>query len=395
MRILHFCQSFSPISETFIYDLIIELERRGTDSHVVTSVLQNCETRPYQKVHIIKRPSRWDPRFIGYRALARLGFGHREEASWPMIRYGLERVVTGIKPDVIHAQFGPAGVIASPVADQHNIPFIVSFHGYDVSRLARSEFWRKKYNELWHYRGVFTGVSHFICNRLKQLGAPERSIYRMSNGVRLNEFQYNCPTDCFDGSLVECLFVGRLVEKKAPLTLVQSFQNALKLLPSSLRMVLHMVGDGPLMPKLREYVQESGLQEVVQLYGALSHSRVRDLMRRVHIYVQHSITAEDGDQEGQPVSIIEAAACGLPIVSTRHSGIPEIVLDGQTGFLVEENNVGSMGERIAFLAMRPKLWKDMGHSGRDHVEKNMNLEKQVELWLDLYRETMSFSRPNE
>jgi glycosyltransferase involved in cell wall biosynthesis len=101
--------------------------------------------------------------------------------------------------------------------------------------------------------------------------------------------------------------------------------------------------------------------------------------------VQHSVTAKDGDEEGLPVAIIEAAASGLPIVATNHSGIPEIVIDGVNGFLVEEHDFESMGKKIADLAEQPELWVQMGLRGRAHVEGNMNMRKQAISWIDLFK----------
>jgi len=272
---------------------------------------------------------------------------------------------------------------------------VVTFHGYDATRLARSEYWQRKYREMWPHTAAVAGVSEHICTKLRQLGAPASKLHKMSNGVNPSKFQYSNPADRFDGKNVECLFVGRLVEKKAPLVLVRAFQAAAKLVAPTLHLALHVVGDGPLMPQLREYVTAQGMADLVHIHGALDHEDVRSLFARVHLYVQHSVTAEDGDQEGQPVSLIEASACGLPIVSTRHSGIADVVVGGMTGLLVEENDFESMGRKIAYLAAQPEKWGEMGLRGRKHVEQSMNLNLQAGLWKNLYRRISPKVRASE
>ena len=94
--------------------------------------------------------------------------------------------------------------------------------------------------------------------------------------------------------------------------------------------------------------------------------------------MQHSVTDANGDQEGQPVSLVEAAATGLPIVSTRHSGIPDVVLDGRSGFVVDEHDVAAMGDRIARLALDLALRVEMGAAGQEHITREFSLERETE-----------------
>lgn len=389
MRILHYCESFSPLSETFVYDLITELERQGIDNHVATLRRVNAENKPFPKVHLIRAQHRFHPERLFHRVLVEAGIGHRDESTWPGIRRSLGRIVRAVRPDVIHAQFGPSGVLIAPVADRFKVPLVVTFHGFDATRLAKSEYWQRKYHELWPTTAAVVGVSEHICERVRQLGAPVGNVLRIGNGVNLSEFRYANPADRFDGVNVRCLFVGRLVEKKGPLLLARAFQIAAKQVPQQLRLSLDIVGDGPLAPKLRQFIDAEGLSRVIHMHGALDHNAVKALFGRAHLYVQHSVTAEDGDEEGQPVALIEASACGLPVVSTSHDGIPDVVIHGVTGFLVAENDFESMGRKIADLASHPDLWRELGRNGRAHAEKNMNLRAQADCWSNLYMSVSS------
>jgi colanic acid/amylovoran biosynthesis glycosyltransferase len=385
MRVLHFATHFSPLSQTFIYDYVTELEQQGVDCYVVTLNRTNVEQRPFHKVSVVPAPGRWNPVRVWYRGLAELGIGTSTESSWRLLRPRLERLVQEIRPDVVHAHFGPAGVLIAPVVKRIGIPLLVSFLGYDVSVLGRGKLWRRLYErDLIESRAAVTGVSNHICDRLGELGFPRDTVHLLHNGVRVDRFEYSNPAERWDGRMVKCLHVGRLVEKKNPVLLVQAFRHALDMARSDLDLRLDVIGEGPLEDALKSEISRLGLRERVTLLGSLPHHLVAKAMQEAHIYTQHSVTARNGDQEGQPTSLIEASSCGLPVVTTRHDGIPDVVLDGETGFLVEERDVRGMGERIAWLAAHPESWMEMGSRARKHVETHMNLGLQVRKATALY-----------
>ena len=160
------------------------------------------------------------------------------------------------------------------------------------------------------------------------------------------------------------LAVGRFVAKKGPLLTIRAFAAALEQLPpgeaAGVRLV--MVGDGPLLPAARQLVHALGLQAQVQFPGLCSPAEVADRMRACRAFLQHSLVAPDGDSEGSPVSVMEAQLSGLPVVSTHHAGIPEVVLEGETGLLVDEGDVAGMAAAIARLATDPALAERLGRA---------------------------------
>jgi glycosyltransferase involved in cell wall biosynthesis len=252
--------------------------------------------------------------------------------------------------------------------------------------LARRSVWRGIYKrDLIDSGAAVTGLSNHICNRLRELGFPRAAIHLLPNGVRVDQFHYSNPARRWDGRTVRCLHVGRLVEKKNPVLLVQAFHHAIDVAGPGVDLRLDVIGEGPLEDALRSEILRLGLGDKVTLRGALPHHLVAKAMQEAHMYTQHSVTASSGDQEGQPTSLIEASSCGLPVVTTRHNGIPDVVLDGETGYLVEERDVRGMGERIAWLATHPELWQEVGARGRKHVESHMNLRIQVQKAAALYQ----------
>jgi colanic acid/amylovoran biosynthesis glycosyltransferase len=182
--------------------------------------------------------------------------------------------------------------------------------------------------------------------------------------------------------------VGRFVAKKGPLETIQAFHRMRGDLPEPLasRTKLVMVGDGPLLNAARELVRRLGLEPAVSLAGRASQVEVAGLLRQARAFVQHSRVAPDGDSEGSPVAVMEAQLSGLPVVSTRHGGIPEVVLEGETGLLVEEGDVVGMAAAMARLATSPDLAARMGCHGRARVAAKFTTGHHLEQVARLLRE---------
>jgi colanic acid/amylovoran biosynthesis glycosyltransferase len=387
MRVVHFAESFSPVSETFIYDYVDEMKRQGVDCHVLTLKRVDEEDRPFSSVEIVQLPQKWSFERLSRKVMSYFaGEASDEPRAWPMYRRQIKKHLVRLKPDAVHAQFGPAGVLIAPVTRALGIPLVVSFHGYDIGKLPHDPFWREQYKGLFETADLLTGVSNYLCEKLALRGADQTKIALLQNGVRLSQFEYSDPVSRFDGRRVRCIHVGRLVEKKAPILLVEAFHRALQDLPEGRELELIIVGDGPLRGEVHRRIEELNLSAHVEVLGAVPHRRIAELMRDSHIYTQHCITASDGDQEGQGVSFTEASAMGLPIVATRHNGIPDVVLHGKTGYLVEEGDVEGMASRILEFVQNPFLWTQFGAAGRRHVEANFSLTTQVAKAVELIRD---------
>jgi colanic acid/amylovoran biosynthesis glycosyltransferase len=394
MRTLHFCRHFSQLSETFIYGIVTELEHQVGDQHVATLDRQNVVSRPFPRVHVVDPPGRWHPKRIWHRTRAGLGPNPASTSLWPLYRERLRRVIDEVEPQLIHAHFGPEAVVIAPVANQFGIPLVTSFYGYDASRLLRDEMWRDEYQDLWRRSAAIVGISNHICDQVRGIGAPGEKIHMVHLGVDVQAIPYSNPADRYTEGPVRCLHVGRLVEKKSPLHLAEAFRKAVDRAPEGCVLELTIAGDGPLQEPLRDYVRDSGLTDHVRMLGAVDHATVLELLARSHIYTQHCVTARDGDQEGQGVSFVEAAASGLPVVATRHNGIVDVVRHGRTGFLVDERDTNGMADRIVELATTPHTWRDMGREGRIHVEESFDLTRQVGKLRTVYEQVHATASPN-
>lgn len=263
-----------------------------------------------------------------------------------------------------------------PVARQYGIRFFAHAHGYDVSKSLRDPAIRVNYLRLAQADGIIT-MSRYSQDRLVEIGLPANKIHVVPYGINVPDAPL---TRASLSAHVRCLAVGRMVAKKAPLSTLEAFRLAAQEIPG---LRLDYVGDGPLFEEAAEFVRGHGLEQRVTLHGVQPNATVLRLMKENDIFLQHSVTDPvTGDQEGLPVAILESMAHGLPVVSTRHAGIPESVVEGETGLLSDEGDVPSMAANILLLGRDPELRERMGRDGwqrvRDHFswgqERNALLE---------------------
>jgi glycosyltransferase involved in cell wall biosynthesis len=170
------------------------------------------------------------------------------------------------------------------------------------------------------------------------------------------------------------LAVGRFVDKKCPDLTIAAFAAAARRHPEAR---LRMIGDGPLLEPCRALAKRLGVEAQVSFLGPQPPDVVRQQMQHARAFVQHSAEAPTGDSEGLPVSILEASASGLPIISTRHAGIPEVVLENETGVLVDERDIVEMTAAMVRLIEDPALAGRMGEKGRARVAAEFAIERTI------------------
>lgn len=372
MHIAIYAPIFVRPTETFIYNATQTLVKAGITVSVLAACRQTEDQCPFEPVRIVPEPGRWHPKRLARRVLQPLLGAPPGGIQTDLHRRALTRELAEIGPDILLANYGPSGVLLAPIAEKLQIPLVVSFHGVDASSLPHDPLWRRQYREMFAVASAATGPSHYVRNKLVTLGCPDERAHVLHYGIKTDEIRFTPPTGRYDGREIRYLFVGRLTEKKDPISLLQSFAKANRRL-SPLKSALTMAGDGPLRADVEAEISRLQLQESVRLLGRVTHEEVIKLYETAHIYVQHSVTAPNGDEEGLPVSITEALAAGLPVISTRHSGIPEAVIDGQTGLLVDEKDVDGMADAMVSLAGDPGRWRQFADSGRKLLEDEFSV----------------------
>jgi glycosyltransferase involved in cell wall biosynthesis len=233
----------------------------------------------------------------------------------------------------------------------------------------------ESYPAMFRQAAAIIAVSRAMQRKLVSLGAPPEKVHYNPCGVDCTEFGEATPASAPPVFLA----VGRFVAKKAPQLTLSAFAEVHR---ACAKARLRMLGDGPLLEECRSLAQEElGLSDAVTFLGAQPHAVVQEEMRRARCFVQHSVEAANGDCEGTPVGILEAGASGLPVVSTRHAGIPDVVIENQTGLLVDERDVSGMAEQMLRLALEPELAGQLGRAARLHVESHFSKERSDgQLW---------------
>ncbi len=243
------------------------------------------------------------------------------------------------------------------------------FHGADVSRYVENNG-RDVYNELFEQGELFLPVSDFWKSRLTDLGCAPEKISVLHVGIDLDAFPYSKPQT---NDVFSMLSVSRLVEKKGIRYAIDALAQLKQEHPEQ-KLKYTVIGDGPLSAELQQQAADAGLGDVVEFLGPQPNSRVQEELKRTNLLLAPSVVAADGDMEGIPVALMEAMATGIPVVSTWHSGIPELVIHEQTGLLAEERNAADLAAQIARLIKDPDYSAQLSEAGRRHVELEHNNE---------------------
>lgn len=276
--------------------------------------------------------------------------------------------------DAVLVEFGNVAVEAMGACALLGLPLIVHFHGFDVHSQGVLRRSGDRYPALFEQAATLIAVSEPMCDALEALGAPRSKIRHLPNGVDAARFSGAAP-DLADPVF---LAVGRFVEKKAPQLTIAAFASLHRRRPEAR---LRMIGSGDLRNACQDLAEGLGIGHAVTFLGSQPHDVVVTEMKSVRAFVQHSVVSVDGDSEGMPVAILEAGAAGLPVVSTRHAGIPEVVVDGETGFLVEERDVEGMARRMEQLVDDPELAAGLGRAGRRRVAERFTIDATIAgLW---------------
>ena len=288
--------------------------------------------------------------------------------------------------DIVHAQFGMIGLKAVALKNAcvlGKARLITHFRGWDSSAFVR-EVGEAAYARLWQAGDLFLANSDFFKRRVLDLGAPPDRTEVLLSGIDLADFHFS-PRSFPAQGVVRLLTVGRLTGKKG----IQYAVEAVALLrKQGLPIEYRIVGDGPQRGELEVLIARLGMKDCIHLLGWLNHAEIQPEIAEAHLFAAPSVTSDAGDQDG-PLNVLkEAMASGLPVVSTWHGGIPELVEDGVNGFLVSERNPLALAEKLAWLIKHPDRWPDMGRAGRKKVEAEYDKDRIIDRQVRLYEQIL-------
>lgn len=275
------------------------------------------------------------------------------------------------KMDAVMVEYGPSGIMVMDDLEKLGIPLIVHFHGRDAYHYKTIDRYGKRYKRMFASAQSIIVVSHDMKKQIISLGCPADKIHISPCGPNPD---FDLGVDVINSDPV-FLSTGRFTAKKAPHITIGAFARGTEKIPSA---KLIMLADGPLWEGSKLQVQQLGISSKVEFIGPQARSVIVRLMKEARAFVQHSIRAVDGDSEGTPVSILEAMLAGLPVISTRHAGIKDVVLESKTGLLTDEMDEAQMAMHFEKLATDVELAYELGRSGTERVRKYFTMEQHLD-----------------
>ena len=417
MKIAFIVNQFPALSETFILNQITGLLDRGHEVDIYAYSPRNDPGvhADVERYNLLKRTYYMTiyasmPRNKIYRLIKGIGRIAIDLHKKPMavlnslnlLKFGKDaaslRILYQITPfldkgpyDIVHCHFGPIGhlgIILKAVGAVHG-QIVTTFRGYDISSYVEKKG-EHIYDTLFEKGDLFLCVSEQIKDMLIKLGCDERKIVVHRSGVQLTKFHSRLRKPKSDGKL-RLLTIARLVEKKGVQYGIQAVAKVLKSHPD---IEYKIAGDGHLKNNLQRLIEELKVFDNVKLLGWQHQEQIIESLQEADILLAPSVTSQSGDREGIPGAIVEALAWGLPVLSTRHSGIPEVIQDGESGFLVPERDTEALAEKLEYLIEHPELWPEMGRKGRKYVEEHYDIDKLNDRLAEIYQRLLNGERLN-
>lgn len=376
--IAHCIEPYLPLTEVWLYQYVNN--HRMVKPIVLTNWTENLDQFPFKPIYALENcPSkpmkRFTWRWFCHRLEERvLGMNPHRLRSRERSFY--KEAIKGDKVKLLHAHFGPVGVRMLPLKRKLGLPLITTFYGYDMSRLAKRKSWRERYRKLFSEGELFLVEGEYMQEELVKLGCPREKVKIQRIAIDLDKYEFVPRSLHTLDSDIEVLFCGSFREKKGIPYAIEAFSIACR---RHLNLKLRLVGDGHLRPSIEGLIGQLGLEKRVSLLGYLPHADYIEELKNAHILMAPSVTADDGDSEGgAPTVLLEAQATGMPVLSTYHADIPNIVLEGKTGFLVPERDAEALAEKLLYLIQHHEDWEKIGEAGRRHIEAKHNIHLEID-----------------
>jgi len=285
-----------------------------------------------------------------------------------------------IKPDIVHSHFGNQGWADMPIARKSGAKHVVTYYGFDISKLPKQKLWRKRYMDLFKTADQFLCEGPHMAKVLNELGCPKKKITVQHLGIELNRYPYQ-PRTWISTQPLRVLLAGTFTEKKG----LPYAMEALGKISTRYNLQITIIGDA--RPNAEECAQEKqrildiidryDLSSKVTMLGYQPYARLIQEAYKHHLFISPSVTAVSGDTEGgAPVTIIEMAATGMPVVSTTHCDIPTVLNYGEDGWLAGERDVDGLVGILDKWLSKPTDWGDRLDHARRHIESEYDAVKQ-------------------
>lgn len=379
MRVLVFTDEYDYSYFTFVYNEVKKLEEAGVEIFVVCERVGKLKETDSDFVNVplkankILRSIFWTAnRRKLYRLVSLYTYYRRRR-----------KVIREFKPDIIHTHFGDTACrLFFPMRGTlKGIPYLVTFHGFDASSFLKRQHYVDSLKTLIlqpEFHGIC--VSQHLKNNLlgKGLKVNDQNSSILYCGINIDMFHR---TRRENNEVRTFLQISGFYEKKGHIYTLKAFKKFLERNKGKARLIIG--GDGPLREEILKACKDLGLSDDVVFPGWISRDQAVTLLDEADYFVHHSITAANGDQEGLPNAIIEAMAMELPVISTFHSGIPELVEDGVNGYLVQEKDIDAYAVKMEQILS----WSYLT-ANREKVEKGFSLPVHTDGLISIYRKLL-------
>lgn len=361
IKVIHSHPVWLPQTQTWMYNQVRYLPDE-VDNHIVCESKDNLDQFWLPNIHALDDAPKW--RYLWDTSLRKLKI--RRHLGF-LVEIAKRESIT-----LVHSHFGFSGWADLDAVKQAGLKQIVTFYGTDVNYLPKIDpRWCTRYQEL------FAKVNRVLCEGrhmaqcLVNMGCPVDKVQVHHLGVTIEEIDFQ-PRAWKPAESLRVLIAASFREKKG----IPYALEALGKLQHQVPIEITIIGEANREKKNQAEKQEilatitkHNLQSKVRMLGYQPYKVLFEEAYKHHVFLSPSVTASDGDTEGgAPVSLIEMAATGMPIVSTNHCDIPEVILNGVTGLLAEERDVSGLVAHLQWLIEHPNKWDDMVQAGRKHVE---------------------------
>ena len=384
IKVVHYCSVWLEITQTWLYNQVKYLPA-NIENHIVSRSTRNLDQFTLEHIHALKSDE--FANYLLYKALSLISIKNGN------IKF-FKRKLAEIKPDVIHSHFGNNGWKVRDTVKEYGAPHFVTFYGQDVSKLPQDNpVWLTRYKDLFN-----APRTHFLCegpymvNSLIKLGCPADKVNVHHLGIEVDKIDFQ-PRKWHAGEPLRVLIAASFREKKG----IPYALEALGRISKDMPLAITIIGDAGKTKegmaekkRILETIRKYKLEPLTRMLGYQPQQVLWQEAATHHLFLSTSVSASNGDTEGgAPLSIIEMAAGGMPIVSSFHCDIPEVIAHGKTGWLAVERDVDDIIRCIYQWVEHPENWASMLTAGRQHIEENYNAVIQGEILAKRYRESLS------
>ena len=314
-------------------------------------------------------------------------FKYGKRAASLKLLYSVIPLLRSEPYDIIHCQFGTVARDGMVWRDLGAIKgkLLTCFRGYDISSFVH-KYGENIYDELFAKGDFFLANCKFFQKKAIRLGCARHKIIVHGSGIDCSQFQFKARVAPEPNDKIYLVTTARLVGKKG---LEYSISAVAKVAKFYHNIEYNIIGDGYLKSELQQLIQELNVTEKIKLLGWKNQPEIIEILNKSHIFLAPSVTFHDGNQDAPVNTLKEAMAMGLPVISTLHGGIPELVEDGISGFLVPERDVDAIAEKLIYLIEHPEIWSTMGQAGRAYVQKHYDINKLNDELVQIYQQLSS------